>query len=78
MRDFPGIPPSCFPAQGFRPADYVEQLGRDIHRVCEIGRLHGPQGRQMGDRALRVAVKDRETNRRMVAILAEVLNGRRP
>ncbi len=35
-------------------------------------------GRRLGDRVLRVAVKDARTNRRMVAILADVLRRRDP
>jgi histidinol-phosphate/aromatic aminotransferase/cobyric acid decarboxylase-like protein len=53
--------------------------------IARAGRTHGlflrevaNMGRSMGPRHLRVAVKDRATNTRMVTILADVLDQLRP
>ena len=54
--------------------------GPDVATVVELSRAHGlflrdasGMGPQLGSHALRIAVKDAETNRRIVGILGEVL-----
>jgi len=56
------------PDDGPDAATYVKQCrGRGLFL-----RDAGAMGRALGNRALRLAVKDAETNRRMIGIMAEV------
>ena len=62
----------CFaPPDGPDAAEVVKRCRADGLFIRDVGNM----GAQLGDRALRIAVKDAATNRRIVNVLAHVICG---